>query len=54
MSDHHEDQPDSVKIPSRPSLADAVGLALILPPRPPDDGDPVARLQAVLRAALDS
>ncbi|MFI6574230.1 hypothetical protein ACIBFB_00410 [Nocardiopsis sp. NPDC050513] len=54
MGDHHEDQPDPVEIPSPLSLADAVGFALILPPRPETDGDPVARLQAVLRAALDS
>ncbi|MEV2277471.1 hypothetical protein AB0I72_17990 [Nocardiopsis sp. NPDC049922] len=57
MNDHREDHgspPDPVEIPTPTTLADAVGLALILPPSLAVDDDRIARLQTILRAALDS
>lgn len=48
--DAPEPEPTEVPIPS--TLADAVGLALIAPPRAVTDGDVVAQLQAVIRAAM--
>jgi hypothetical protein len=34
------------------ALADAVGLALVVPPAPDTDGDLVLRLRVLFRAAL--
>jgi hypothetical protein len=45
-------EPEPTEVPTLSNLADTVGLALIAPPRPVADGDVVAQLQAVIRAAM--
>ncbi|WP_156366076.1 hypothetical protein [Nocardiopsis sp. NRRL B-16309] len=45
--------PESTEVQTLSNLADTVGLALIASPRPVADGDVVAQLQAVIRAAMD-
>ncbi|RKS06597.1 hypothetical protein DFP74_2236 [Nocardiopsis sp. Huas11] len=45
-------EPESTEVLTLSTLADTVGLALIGPPRPVADGDVVAHLQAVIRAAM--